>query len=185
MSNLALMQHHGVPTRLLDVSTDFWPALYFASEAPARIREHDESGVVFGFGLTNLTNSLNADAVGNLNALRQELDQANSALLYVPMRVTPRISAQRGAFLVGAHHNGVGERLSFKWQFPDWSEETFERIRRGRLKVARLTHTAPLIALRVPAGMKAEVLRYLAQTYRLEPRTIYPDIEGFARTLEA
>jgi hypothetical protein len=185
LSNLALMQHHGVPTRLLDVSTDFWPALYFASESPATIQELNQPGVVFGFGLSSATNALNADAIGSLNQLRQELDKARSALVYFPMRVTPRITAQRGAFLVGAHHNGVGERLTFRWQLPEWAEGTFETIRRGRLRVGRPTRTAPLIALRIPAVMKTAVLRYLAQTYRLEPRTIYPDIEGFARTLEA
>src|SRR5258708_13909940 len=32
LEKLALLQHHGAPTRLLDVSTDFLPALYFACE---------------------------------------------------------------------------------------------------------------------------------------------------------
>lgn len=183
MANLALMEHHGVPTRLLDVSTDFWPALYFACEPQAATAGEDEAGLVLGFGLSRSSQQISA-SVRSLDILRARLSRSRTAMLYRPLGVTPRIWAQRGAFLVGAYYKGSGERLTFRWQVPEWSDDTFAAMLTGKFRIGRPLENAPLLALRIPAKVKAGVAQYLRLAYRLEPRTIYPDIEGFARTID-
>ncbi len=47
---LASLQHHGVPTRLIDVTTDPMTALWFACQRASADR--DATGVLFAFNVT-------------------------------------------------------------------------------------------------------------------------------------
>jgi hypothetical protein len=92
---LALLQHHGAATRLLDCTRNAYIALWFAaSEHP------DRYGLVIGLDLAG------SFAVHEATTLRKPmrdlLDEAGTRLsFWWPSALSPRIPAQQGFFLWG------------------------------------------------------------------------------------
>ena len=84
---LALAQHHGLPTRLLDWSSNPLVALYFAVE-----KHEDRDGVFF---------ALKARTQYSEERTRRESPfELSKPVKYRPASVTPRIRAQEGLFVV-------------------------------------------------------------------------------------
>ena len=117
---LAVAQHHGLYTRMLDWSLSPLAALWFAVRKPA---EGDEPGAVFMFQPDS------DDYADDLRAQGVSPYTVNRTLFFQPTHLSPRIVAQNGWFAVHA-----------------WSEETgFSRLDKlqaynGRIKRA---HIAP------------------------------------------
>lgn len=83
-----IAQHHGLPTRLLDATTNPLKALYFAVNNP----EHDqESGSVWVITYNGWRNELNV-------AQAEHWDSETT--VFFPAQYTPRLTAQEGAFLL-------------------------------------------------------------------------------------
>ena len=89
--SLALAQHHGLPTRLLDWSTNPLVALWFAVENPA---EDDEDAAVWAFDVRE--SDLANPAVSPFVAPRTQV--------FRPRHHDPRIVAQSGWFSVHKHN---------------------------------------------------------------------------------
>lgn len=120
---LALAQHHGLPTRLLDWTYNALIALWFAVEKEA---VEDESGVIW---------ILNAD-VGDFRDTEEQEDPLDNKItkIFRSRVVSKRISAQSGAFTV--HKINSGDRGIVK----------FERHRTFKEKLTKLTIPADAFA---------------------------------------
>ena len=89
---LAVAQHNGLPTRLLDWTKNSLAALWFAVENPPH---NGEPGVVWAFGY-------DADDVVSLDQCRRSPFEIVGTRLYFPDHVFSYIQAQSGLFTV--HH---------------------------------------------------------------------------------
>ncbi len=90
---LALAQHHGLPTRLLDWTYSALAALWFAIEKePAEIKGEKQNGVVWLL-------KTRVDDFVNENDQESPFDNVETGI-YRPREITRRIAAQRGVFTI-------------------------------------------------------------------------------------
>ncbi len=170
---LALLQHYGAPTRLLDFTYSFFISAYFAIEAA------DGCSVIWALNMTRLAaaaKSYIAAAMPNgSDRVEQYLkvrDDAPFRALFMnpsphrfvylanPIRLNERLTIQQGVFLA-----------------PGDVTATFEDNLR-----AIPDHERMIVKVIIDPSCRREVLRKL---YRLgiNRATLFPGLEGFARSL--
>lgn len=81
-------QHHGLPTRLLDTTTNPLKALYFAVNEP---KDDAERGVVWAFEYRGYRTELKDEGAEYWE---------NEICPFLPAQYTPRLTAQEGAFIL-------------------------------------------------------------------------------------
>lgn len=87
---LALAQHHGVPTRLLDWTMNPLIALYFAVES-----HPSQDADVWCLGIPSINNCL-AEATH----FARRLPISDMRIIYFPRHISPRVTNQSGCFTV-------------------------------------------------------------------------------------
>jgi len=171
---LAVMQHHGAPTRLLDWSFSFLVALFFAVE------KAEASCVVWCLDLHWLLTKvekkfqtvfkpiIDHDPRLKRKKFFKSVFQANPALDLVyslnPNRLNPRLKIQQGIFLAAGN---LG--ISFEDNF-----DTVQRDERGQ--VSKI-----VIEIRNPR-VRTEILRHLYRM-NINRATLFPGLDGFAQSL--
>jgi hypothetical protein len=187
---LSVMQHHGTPTRLVDVTASFYVALFFAlidSHSDAAVWCFDESWLMDcgnGFATTagipesrvGLRDSHAAriyDAANHvLGQLRQDVtadlsETPRCVLLCEPVFEIPRISIQQGRFLMQSnHYYDFMDNLQATSSFQKYSPK-------GQSPVRKVT---------IPRAQRGDFLRHLA-CMNITAETLFPGIDGFARSL--
>ncbi|SFC64145.1 FRG domain-containing protein [Klenkia taihuensis] len=185
---LAHLQHHGLPTRLLDVTHNPMTALWFACEG-----EDDVGGVLLAFDVTGLPTYPASDPQQQTGGLPSEplawgLRRALrlSALHAQPFLVRPtvpdaRTAAQEALFLSGVvPRTGPGggiDGLPIQLGRPPGKEKLTVLFGEGRRQAGRPTKL-PFCALVVPPDLKATIRNHLTALNRRRS-VLYPDVDGF------
>lgn len=198
MHMLAVLQHHGVPTRLYDVTANPMTALYFAIQnEPAGgngvIKKTD--GVLFAVDVTDTRwyetfqhtgNRTYGDVAQPLTAPWEralELSATESGFFRAfPALPDERRKAQEGFFLGSVApeaHAAEGVRgINLTSKGPPGAarlRNLLERDKPGRGRPARV----PSIAIVIPRDVKEKIRNPLKRTYNRRPRVMFPDVAGF------
>ncbi|MGW6086399.1 FRG domain-containing protein [Oerskovia enterophila] len=189
---LASLQHHGVPTRLLDVTSNPFTALWFATRRPKA--GQNSAGVLFAIDVTEMpwAHTFAHDAITYAQAAEPLSAQFTLLLMKSfaerqPFRLYPaipddRMRAQEGYF--------IGSPMPDAPQVPrvpdldlaagsppgaDALLRLAEDSDRGVGRPARL----PFLALVIPPKVKAAMDDPLTGTFNRRRRVLFPDVDGF------
>ena len=189
---LALIQHYGGPTRLLDFSYSFYIAAFFAMEKPKR----REAAAVWAVNDTLLgeriaakfeskwppknADRMNLDHIHFVNEFLARKREPEPCVIGVaPERMNERLSIQQGLFLVPcdigtrfeqnlAATFGLDPELLRKREAPPWDGKPLPR------------ETA-LLKIRLPQHLHTEGLRDL-HAMNVTSASLFPGLDGFARS---
>lgn len=158
--NISLAQHHKLPTRLLDWTSNPLVALYFAADSEPHV-----DGAIYAFRPRYLDRpqlTLFADAKNVRKFKENPLEVKGIKLLY-SMMSTDRLVAQSGAFTIQDPRVPL-EKLS------------------GRKYDERDLDLVEVFKWRVPMKCKIKVLRQLNRV-GINHRTLFPGLEGLGTGL--
>ena len=160
---LVVAQHHGLPTRLLDWTTNPIKALFFAVDDP----RHQSDGALWAFepglsfrGSPSSTVAVPSGDMGWIESA-ESVEQLES---FFPDHLNPRVIAQESCFTL--------------FPFPKTATPIPPLEERER----RADEISQLFKFRVPGNAKPLISRELRQlgiTYR----TLFPDLEGLATSI--
>jgi hypothetical protein len=173
---LALMQHHGAPTRLLDWTKSPYVALFFALESPAETPEsavwalnldwckmhaNDAAAPVVPQPLEP-GESLGKPDVFRSVFLRESWNSLNLVAPLQPFRMNQRLVIQQGLFLCPGNPT-----ISFEDNLLAFEPHMFNH------------HVHKLI---IPRHLRIEILAALNKM-NINRATLFPGIDGFAQSL--
>lgn len=175
MALLALLQHHGAATPLLDVSLDPLIAMYMATVSP-NPEDDTKDGVVFAIKRPQRSTCQPMDS-RPFEAVYASVPAATASIYRGP-DVSDRLRIQRGHFLLG-HVKTTG---SFRTTIPVKIENPGDDLQRtwiwrrmnGRGERGLVRATTDVAVFRVAAGLKATLRRVLEDRSGLTTSFVYP-----------
>ncbi|MBB4910549.1 FRG domain-containing protein [Actinophytocola algeriensis] len=200
MHMLAVLQHHGVPTRLIDVTSNPMTALWFATEEHKPDRNgtvRASGGILFAIDVTktewyetfqhgkpttwgSISNPLSALYE---QALEKSADQRRMFRAF-PALPDERMKAQEGYFLGSSipevHRapgvlglNPIGEAPGI---------DKLNKLLNNENGPGRPANV-PFCAIVIPARVKEKIRGPLKRTYNRRRRVLFPDVDGFREAL--
>ena len=171
---LALMQHHGAPTRLLDLTRSPYIAAYFAFESCWEIREH--SIAIWGVNINYLKNKsleiLSAEFGEDLKQTKNLINESLFEKIFYlndkklvfpvePFRMNRRYSLQQSVFI----STGIAE-VPLMDQLHFLGDSIAQAV----------------VKIQIPSSFKNDALRELQQM-NLHRASLFPDLDGYALSL--
>ena len=171
---LAILQHHGAATRLLDVSSDPMVAMWFAVENQDLLAE---DGALFAINISD------AMVIGGNEGGRwtEILDSMRPGVIafYEPPGADERIKVQRGRFIFSKLTGDEPPELSLPIDIKDWDSgrraRFFDQARGSGRPVP-----PSILVLNIPGRIKQRLLGLLENSYGYTSETMFPDLSGFA-----
>jgi hypothetical protein len=181
----ALMQHHRVPTRLLDWTESPYVAMYFAVEEKAsekRVREKESHSAVWAIDLAwletkarELLESKNSppskadrspdEVADDTNRLLRETEEPVIVRIN-PQMSNPRLFAQQGIFLCKLYHEAsFGQMLMKMMMYPEVTDRPVVR------------------KLEVGGSLRITFLKRL-RAMNIHPASLFPGLDGLGLSLK-
>lgn len=152
MELLARLRHYGAAVRLVDATRSALVAAWFvAAERPRT------TGALIGLHTHHLGGYEGLPARGGYDDVMRKLGRYEYPITWEPSAVSPRVAAQHSQFLYSA----------------------VDSAQAGSLRMADGPGATWIIA--VEPTVKAQLLQVLDRVHDLSARTLFPDLEGFAR----
>lgn len=179
---LALMQHYGCPTRLLDFTRSFYIGLFFA------IDRADSDAILWAVDSTYFTRPPHTPIsreylVSSYDEIAEERanklldgsateDDDTGVLLVEPFKMNERISIQQGAFLFPKNlYKPFEENLCASLA----KVKSFEEYENQK------TNKHALIKIIIPKELHTKIAYWLS-IMNITAATLFPGLEGFARS---
>ncbi len=170
---LSVMQHYEIPTRLLDWTSGFWIAVYFACASDPG--EHAELWM-YDRRIFDAQRQGRADLHGLLDQStspprepdvlrRRDAEQ----LLELDPRLSPRMKDQQGHHTVSTHVFSDHAPLLLSMRFDAGSADD--------------PYAGGFRRVPIDAACKAKALQFLAEEMGITASTIFPDVVGLGRFL--
>lgn len=186
---LALMQHHGAPTRLLDFSHSFYVAAFFSMESA----EQDAAvwALSSEFTMGHTSNHLFGEKTmfdlyeESRMVLEEHLEGGQTSIcvmLAEPQRMNPRLAVQQGCFVVPGDLS-----KSFMENLADCLEEDVAALAAKRVRSTRLLNAdqffdTPIVKIVLPRSIHNKAVWDLDQM-NVNATSLFPGLDGFARSL--
>lgn len=205
---LSVLQHHGVPTRFIDVTSNPMTALWFATaerRPDGNGRVPKTPGVLFAIDVTEsqwyetfdhgqgqLRKEANGMFKPALNPLSDGMEVALNAsresgesFRVFPALPDDRMRAQEG-FFVGSSvpkvHQAPGV-LGFNPNGPAPGADKLNQLLKWDRGPGR-PQKVPFCAIVIPEALKEKIRLPLKRTYNRRRRVLFPDVDGFREALE-
>ncbi len=180
---LADLQHYGVSTRLIDVTSDPMTALWFACQRPSTPGVI-MNGLIVAVNITSLRQTValtRSDGTWGTAGAYHATSRLDSLAGSAPFTIqaaeaNPRLASQAGYFITGA------VPISRTEVFPSIDIRFVSRRMPLDLLAPRTVgqpEKLPFVAIVVPSQMKSKLLTHLDGTYNKSARTLFPDFSGF------
>ena len=152
---LAIAQHHGLPTRLLDWTTNPLVALWFVVRKGKGVRRKKDYGVVWLYQAEKeniITETDGSNTPFNID----------KTIVYIPSHISPRITAQGSVFTA---HKYIS--------LHDWFYR-FESNRREKVKLHKIKLYTDFF----------EEIGISLDLYGINEASMFPDLDGIASYIE-
>lgn len=186
---LAIFQHHGAPTGLLDLTTDPMTALWFACDLDANSDSIDKHGVLLAFDVSDWP-SLQTESFDDpytwshledpLGAPYRNALAERSAFLINPTRPTGRMLAQRGKLFRSEVVGLPGDPIRIKIEGVTGRAPSFsiQDVLKEDSTIEGITQL-PFVAILLSPEHKAALRPQLEGSYGLKRSHLFPEISGF------
>ncbi len=195
---LAMMQHHGAPTRMVDFSYSFYIAAFFACQ---RISEESS---IWALNLTKLLKLLKNMGVNQLSEpseigwaeVYNQLDvwgreqfltdePVNAVIPLEPLRKIERLDVQQGLFLCPANikysfMQALGNLLGLEEEI--FLDKSAPFVYSNDETLGLTLNSTILVKIDIKRAIQLQALRYL-QKVNINDASLFPGIDGFSRSL--
>ena len=185
---LADLQHFGVPTRLIDFTSNPMTALWFASKETLNSKGQRASGILVALNIDkwykkneSVFSTIRDPGVVGEGLSRQLVLGLELGSPFVVSSAIPnvRLRAQEGYFIACSHPDYPRQPLtSLNIEIPKPDRDIRKNL--TEYKTQGFPAELPYLAIKVPSNQKDSIRTYLRHSYSKRWETLFPDYQGIS-----